>query len=80
MTKTLFKLKSLTDYLNGQSRPSAAHSVSKFGRMYTIIGDREQYIYVDAQEVKDILVPSLYRECSASVVQFNLSINDIKKF
>ena len=80
MTKTLFKLKNLTDYLNGQCRPSAAHSVSKFGRMYTIIGDRDQYIYVDAKEVKDILVPSLYRECSASVVQFILSINDIKKF
>jgi hypothetical protein len=80
MTKTLFKLKSLTDYLNGQCRPSAAHTISKYGKMYTIIGDREQYVYVDAADVKNILVPQLYRECSASVTQFNLSVNDIKKF
>jgi hypothetical protein len=80
MTKTLFKLKSLTDYLNSQCRPSAAHTISKFGKMFTITGDRDQYVYVDAADVKNILVPQLYREVSAAVTQFTFSVTDIKKF
>jgi hypothetical protein len=48
--------------------------------MFTITGDRDQYVYVDAADVKNILVPQLYREVSAAVTQFTFSVTDIKKF
>jgi hypothetical protein len=80
MTKTIFKLKTLTDYLNSQCRPSAAHTITKFGKMYTMYTDRDQYVYVDAADVKNILVPALWREVSANCTQFVLPVTELKKF
>ena len=80
MTKTIFKLKTVTDYLNSQCRPTAAHTITKFGKMYTLYGDRDQYVYVDAQDVKGILVPALWREVSANCTQHIMPVTNLKKF
>jgi uncharacterized circularly permuted ATP-grasp superfamily protein len=77
--KTIFKLSSLSKQL--KTRQVALAKITQFGTKYTMYGDKENnYIYIDADSIKDLISATLYRELSAKCTQFIVHITDLKRF
>ena len=77
-TKTIFKLKSLSDYL--KARPAAYNTICDYAKLYTLHDDKAQFVYVDAADVQKLLVPSLWRSVSSECIQLIMPITNLKKF
>jgi hypothetical protein len=77
-TTTIFKLKSLSTYL--KARPAAYNTICNYAKLYTLHDCKEQFVYVNADDVQKLLVPSLWREVSANCLQLIMPQTNLKKF
>lgn len=78
MTKTVFKLNSLSKHL--KTRQEALAKITQFGTKYTMAGDRDNYVYIDANSIKDLVSPILYRELSANCTQLIVNVTNLNRF
>lgn len=78
MTKTVFKLKDLSKQL--KNRQEALAKITQFGTKYTMTGDRDNYVYIDANSIKDLVSPTLYRELSANCTQLVVNYTNLNRF
>jgi hypothetical protein len=76
--KTIFKLSNLSKQL--KTRQEALSKIVNFGTKYTMYGDKDNYIWIDADSIKDLVSATLYRELSAKCTQFIVHITDLKRF
>ena len=77
-TKTVFKLANLSKQL--KTRQEALSKIVNFGTKYTMYGDKDNYVWIDADSIRDLVSPSLYRELSANCTQYIVHITDLKRF
>ena len=78
MTKTVFKLKDLSKQL--KNRQEALAKITQFGTRYTMTGDRDNYVYIDANSISDLVSPTLYRELSANCTQLVVNYTNLNRF
>ena len=76
--KTIFKLANLSKQL--KTRQEALSKIVNFGTKYTMYGDSANYIWIDADSIKDLVSATLYRELSANCTQYVVHIIDLKRF
>lgn len=76
--KTIFKLSNLSKQL--KTRQNALSRIVNFGTKYTMYGNKTNYIWIDADSIKDLVSATLYRELSANCTQYIVHITDLKKF
>ena len=76
--KTVFKLKDLSKQL--KNRQEALAKITQFGTKYTIYGDKDNYIWIDADSIRDLVSATLYRELSANCTQVIYHVTDLKRF
>ena len=76
--KTVFKLSSLSKQL--KKRQEALSKITQFGTKYTMYGDKDNYVWIDADSIKDLVSATLYRELSANCTQHIVHIIDLKRF
>jgi hypothetical protein len=77
-TTTIFKLKSLSTYL--KARPAAYNTICDYAKLYTLLDCKEHWVYVNADDVQKLLVPSLWREVSANCTQLIMPQTNLKRF
>ena len=77
-SKTIFKLANLSKQL--KTRQEALSKIVNFGTKYTMYGDSANYIWIDADSIKDLVSATLYRELSANCTQYIVHITDLKRF
>ena len=77
-SKTIFKLANLSKQL--KTRQEALSKIVNFGTKYTMNGDSANYIWIDADSIKDLVSATLYRELSANCTQYIVHITDLKRF
>jgi len=78
MTKTVFKLNSLSKHL--KTRQEALAKITNFGKLFTMVGDKDNYVYIDANSIRDLVSPSLYRELSANCTQLVVNVTNLNRF
>jgi len=76
--KTVFKLANLSKQL--KTRQEALSKIVNFGTKYTIYGDKDNYVWIDADSIKDLVSPTLYRELSANCTQLVVNYTNLNRF
>jgi len=76
--KTVFKLANLSKQL--KTRQEALSKIVNFGTKYTIYGDKDNYVWIDADSIKDLVSATLYRELSANCTQLVVNYTNLNRF